>query len=375
MTGRVVLAALLVFASGVYAASVAAPRAQAQTAADSGGGCTTTVSGGSSGGGGSVSGDTITMWAQLTEQSQTYLCQGTSTYGTGSNWQPPQCWWAPEYTPPQLAGAIGSLATNGGSADETYTELTQEYAAGGTGAQYTAGYTSTSGPPWERFNVDAPGYQDGDMWWGLVWNEDITLQGMNDCTAIDTQHFPEDWYWVTPTTGTPDPGDAPVLDGQELADYVAGKVRLNPVVVDSSPNLSANTKTTVGLPTWLWAYGGGNTVVKHQICTTPEYGDICVYLVAQAKSSTILTGDPAAKVFADCRLNTVTGYIGKAYAGGTGNPPCGITFETPGTWPIALDTTWNVKISWAGGALTPQPPPETETDLNAVVQAIQAVNY
>lgn len=368
MTGRVALSALLILASGVYAVSADAPAAQAAAGS---GGCGSASSGGTSGGGGSISNGTITMWAQLTARSQSYLCPAGTSYGSGgTNWQPPQCWWAPEYTPSQLAAAIESLGA-GGSTDDTYTAFTGEYAAGGTGATFTANYQSTDGPPWELFNVGAA---PAGEWWGLVWSDDITPQGVDDCTTIDDDHFPEDWYWVTPTTGAPEPGDAPTLDGETLAEYVAGKVMLNPIVVNSSPNLSANTPTTVGLPTWLWADGKGNTVIRHEICTTQAYGHICVNLTAQAENYSISAGDPAARIYADCKANA-DGTIGEAYAtGDNGDPPCGITFETPGTWPIALDTTWNVTITWDGGALTLQPAPQTETDLNATVQAVQAIN-
>ena len=369
MTSRVALATLLVAGGGVFAVTAGAPAAQA--ADGGGGGCTSATSGGTSGGGGSASGSTITMWAQLTVHSQAALCpSGSTSNAGGTDWKPPQCWWAPEYSPEGLAADIAQLDTNGGSADETYTALNAEYASQGPeGAFDPPNYQSTDGPPWQKYNVGA---SPSGEWWGLIWNEDITEQGIEDCTAIDVSHFPKDWYWVTPTTGTPDPGDAPVLDEHELAEYVAGKVKLNPVTVQTNPDLNG-TKATVDLPTWVWAQGAGNTTITDQICTQQQYGGICVNLNAQAASFDVSTNDPAATVYDNCKADAA-GVVGTPYTAGAGNPPCGVTFGSPGAWNLVIDTTWSVQITYDGGAITLDPAPVTETDVAANVQEVQAVN-
>lgn len=365
LTSRAALAAILVLTSGVYAVAVGAPQAQAAAGSDN---CGSGSSGGSSGGGGSVAGGTVTMWTQLTKFSQGVLCQGGSTSAAADpDWQPPQCWWAPEYSPQELANAIGSLDTNGGSAIDTYTQLTDEYAAGGTGAAYKANYKTTDPPPWERFNV--PPATPAGEWWGLVWSDDITKQGIDDCTTIDNNHFPEDWYWVTPVTGAPDPGDAPTLDPQELAEYIAGLVKLSPVQVQTSPGLN---HATVGLSDWLWADGAGNTTIAPvNICTQRQYGNICVTLSAWAEKLSI--SSPGATIFSDCNLQAGTTEIGTPYTSGNGNPPCGLTFNQAGPASVTIGTTWKVEITWAGGDLILNPQPLYQT-LNAQVQAIQAVN-
>lgn len=366
MTSRVALATLLVAGGGVFAVAAGAPAAQA---ADGGSGCSSATSGGTSGGGGSVSGSTVTIWAELS--SHAHLCdQGTSSSGVDADAPPPpQCWWAPEYSPAGLAADIGQLDTNGGSASATYTALTGEYAFTGTGGNYPAGYLSTKAPPWDLFNVNAPG--PSGVWWGLVWSDTITLAGIDSCTAIDTDHFPEDWYWVATTPDDAGVPADPRLTEEELADYVAGKVQLNPVVVQTNPDLNT-TKATVGLPTWVWAEPGqDNTKIDPETICTQQL-PVCVTLSAHAEGFTISTNDPAATVYGDCKADAA-GVVGTPYTAGAGNPPCGVTFGSPGAWNLVLETTWQVKITYDGGALILHPA-QIETDVAANIQEVQAVN-
>lgn len=363
LNGRAALAAFLLVAASVVTTAAGAPAAQAATGGDN---CVSGGSGGTSGGGGgSVSGGTVTMWQTLTVSAQASLCPGGTTGGGGTNYKPPQCWWGPEYTPDQLAADIGQLDTNGGSAIDTYMALNEEYAKDGPGATYPAGYKSTDGPPWQLYNVGA---SPAGEWWGLIWNEDITEQGMQDCTNIDTKHFPEDWYWVTPGTAA-DPGDAPVLDPYQLALYVQGKVRLTPLPMHTNPDVAA-TKATVGLPTWVWA-DAGNTTIQDQICTQAQYGGICVEMTATAASFSLSTNDSGATVYSDCKRNA-DGTVGTAYAHQSGNPPCGVTFSQPGGWDLTMQTTWNVAIDYGAGTLNGTG--YSETDLGANVQEVQAIN-
>jgi hypothetical protein len=363
LTGRAALAAALVFTSGLYAVAVAAPQALAATGADN---CNSASSGGTSGGG-SVVGGTVTMWLQLEQSSQSMLCSAGSSSASGDpNWQPPQCWWGPQFSPDELAGAIGSLNTNGGSAIETYTALDGVYASLGPDVPVTGTYVSTSGPNWDDYNINAspPG-----EWWGLVWSDNITLAGIDSCTNIENNHFPVDWYWVADQAAGPDPGDAPVLDPQELALYIEGKVKLYSAQVQTSPALD---HATVGLSNWLWADGAGNTTIpKTDICTQPQYGHVCVTLSAQATKLTIAA--PGAQIFSACTLHPGTTEIGTPYTGGNGNPPCGLTFTQAGTSQVTIGTYWKVKINWGGGEIDLNPPPLYQT-LPADVQAIQAVN-
>jgi hypothetical protein len=362
LNGRAALAAFVLVAASVVTTVVQAPVAQAASGTSS---CSAGSSGGTSGGGGgSVAGGTVTMWQMLSTTKD--LCpENTSSNSGDANYTPPQCWWGPEYDPAGLAADIGQLDTNGGSAIDTYTALTEEYAHSGTGATYPANYQSTDGPPWELFNVGAkpPG-----EWWGLIWSDTITMQGMEDCTAIDTKHFPYDWYWVVDTA--PTPGDAPVLDAYQLALYVQGKVDLPALPVTTNPDLAANTKATVGLPTWVWADAAGSQI-GDTITTKAEYGSLQVQMTATASSFSLSTDDPGATVYSDCKRNA-DGTVGTAYTGQSGNPPCGVTFSQPGTWNLTMQTTWNVVIDYGTGQLTATG--TSETQIPASVQEVQAIN-
>jgi hypothetical protein len=366
LNGRAALAAFVLTASCVFTAA-GAPAAQA---ADGSGSCGSSVSGGTSGGGGggSVSGSTVTMWEMLTVKSQASLCPAGTSNSGGGNYQPPQCWWAPEFDPQGLADDIGQL--EGGSADDTYVALTGEYAAGGTGAPYTDGYNADQGPPWERFNVDAPEPSKPGKWWGLIWSDTITEQGIEDCTAIDTKYFPKDWYWVSPDADGDIPTDAPPLSPRELALYVEGKVNIQSLPIQTSPSL-ATTHATVGLPTWAWA-DAANTTITADICTAPQYGNICVNMTATAQNFTVTTDDTGAQIFGPCERGAGDD-IGTPYKNGdTGNPPCGVTFSQPGNWNLNMLTTWNIAITYVGGGLNQQI--QTDTALAATVQEVQAIN-
>lgn len=376
LNGRAVLAALVLVAGSTVTTMTGAPTAMATTTATTGqNNCVSGGSGGTSGGGsggGSIAGNTVTMWQMLTLTSQRVLCQNGTNSGSGSgsgtNYQPPQCWWGPEYSPTELQSAIGALETSGGSADGEYTALNGEYAAGGSGATPPATYKSTDGPPWDYYNVGA---SPGGMWWGLILNENITTAGLDACTAIFNKHFPEDWYWVADANPVaPEPGDVPTIDPYQLALYVQGKVQLNPLPVHTNPDLTS-TKATVGLPTWVWA-DAAETTVNATICTAPKYGSICVTMKAEAQSFTLTTNDPGATVYAHCDRDA-NGVIGTPYTSGqSGNPPCGVTFSQPGQWQLTMQTTWNVTINYGAGTLTGIG--YSATDVSANVQEVQAIN-
>jgi enoyl reductase len=364
MNGRAVVAALVLAASGLFAATAGAPAAQAAAGGDN---CVSGGSGGTSGGGGGTVSTTgqITMWETLSAHAQAAVCPGGTTSGGNSNWTPPQCWWGPEFTPDQLAADIAQLAPS--SSSETYMALDQVYAANGPNGPAPAGYVFKNEPPFYMYNENV---SPAGEWWGLIWNEDITLQGIDDCTAIDNSHFPKSvWYWVSPATATPEPGDAPTLNRHELALYLEGKVKLEPLPIQTDPSL-ATTKATVGLPTWVWATGAG-TKVQDELCTAPQYGNICVQMTATAQSFTVSSSDPGATLYTDCKANA-DGSVGTPYTGQSGNPPCGVTFSQPGNWTLDMVTTWNVELAYDGGALND--PAYTETDLNANVQEVQAIN-
>lgn len=363
LNGRAAFAAFLLVAASLVTTVSQAPAAQAASGGD--GSCSAASSGGTSGGGGgSVSGGTVTMWQMLSSTKN--LCpEGTSSNTGDANYTPPQCWWGPEYSPQGLSDDIAQLDTNGGSAIDTFMALDEEYAHNGPQGDGPAGYQSTDGPPWYKYNIGA---SPAGEWWGLIWSDTITMQGMQDCTAIDTKHFPEDWYWVVDTP--PTPGDAPVLDAYQLALYVQGKVDLPALPISTNPDLGAKTKATVGLPTWVWADAAGSQI-GDTISTTAQYGSIKVQMTATASGFSLSTDDTGATVYSDCKRNA-DGTVGTAYAGQSGNPPCGVTFSQPGTWNLTMRTTWNVVIDYGTGTLTGTG--YSQTQVPATVQEVQAIN-
>ncbi|MBR7828667.1 hypothetical protein KDK95_20330 [Actinospica sp. MGRD01-02] len=366
MMGRAALAACLVLASGWFTVFASAPSALA----DSGSGCGTS-SGGTSGGG-SVSGSQVTMWASLTKTE--HLCgSGSSSITGGTSWTPPACWWAPEYTPEELYSTVGQLDQS--SSQLTYSAFQQEYDVNGDNghgglAPLKPGYLSTDGPKWQSYNVGAG---PAGTWWGLIWNDDDTLAQMQQCSDIDTKHFPEDWYWVPTGGAAPTTGDAPTVTAEQLALYVASKVQLPQLQVQASPALGS--KSTVNLPTWVWANAADTSFSVNDICLTEDPA-ICVNLNAQAESFTLGT-DPADSVLynSGCTLDQATGTIGTPYAGSKGDPPCGVTFTNPENYNLKVLTSWLITVTWNGGQWqSPQPLPTTETDEAVTAQEVQTIN-
>jgi enoyl reductase len=364
--GRAALASCLVLASGWFTVLASAPSALAV----SGAGCGTS-SGGTSGGG-SVTGSQVTMWASLTKTE--HLCSsGSSSITGGTSWTPPACWWAPEYTPEELYSTVGQLDQS--SSQLTYSAFQQEYDVNGDNghgglAPLTPGYLSTDGPKWQSYNVGAG---PAGTWWGLIWNDDDTLTQMQQCSDIDTKHFPEDWYWVPTGGAAPATGDAPPVTAEQLALYVASKVQLPPLQVQASPALGS--KSTVNLPTWVWAAAADTSFSVNDICLTEDPA-ICVNLTAQAESFTLGT-DPSDSVLYNtgCTLDQTTGTIGTPYAGSKGDPPCGVTFTNPENYNLKVLTSWLITVTWNGGQWqSPQPLPTTETDEAVTAQEVQTIN-
>lgn len=381
LKGTAALAMVLLGAS-LYAGVAGASPAMA--ASGGGGGCTSSSSGGSAGGGGSVSGPAIYMYAQVTLPVHYFCGDGeTSTIPGFSNYTPPVCWWAPQFTPTGLE-AYYNANYGVSSVSGTAQQLHAEYDPNGDLAPPST-YKTTQPPPWQDWNkVGSP----PGMWWGMTFNDDASVlvqqqAAFNNCLATLTSRGAEEWYWVPNGTTSPQPhGGVATVNGQQLADYVASKVKVETPTFTTNP--PPGTKDTVHVGEWVWSSNnlapGAGTIGNYptQIDVTGicvQNTNVCVEVRAHATSLAITTDDPSAVVdAAGCAANAA-GDMGTPYAAADGNssPTCGVTFSSPGNHVINVSAVWTVKITWNGGNLVAQA--QSTPAVDAVnVQEVQAVN-
>lgn len=369
LRARAVLVALLMIGSGLTAVTVGAPAAVAASA--SGSACS--GSGGSSGGGG-ASGEGFAIWAEMSTHQDMCASGGNAAAGSGGGGggasTPVPCWWAPAYTPDQLFNYIAKMGAQS-STDLTYAALQQEYDHNGyttTGqpAALTSGYQSTSGPPWESFNVGAA---PAGTWWTLFVASWATPAQFKQCEAILNSNYPKWFYWAPDKTQPNIPGGIVPMTPEDLAQYVYSVIDLPNADVTTNP--AQGVKATVSLPTWMWAANDQNTEAVDNICVAAT----CVNFAAQAESFTITTDDGTANITDSGCVLQPNGDVGTQYSSGAAFS-CGIDFGSPGAFGATVATTWQVKITWPGGTWSPATAPVIDTALPQPinVQEVQAVN-
>lgn len=370
MTGRAAFAALTLAASCLFAATWSAGPAEA-----AGGSSDTCPSSGGSSGGGSGSGSLYQIWLALNVH--TDMCPGGGNLIGGPTGQAPHipCWWGKVYDPQGLRNAVESFAKQG-STSNWYMMLKQEYDENGSNA-LDSDYTSTKGPPWESYNIGAK--PPGD-WYGMIYNQDDTLDELKACTDEEDAQSPKIYYWgVNDKTPTDLPTAVPGFGPLELAMALKEMVMLPSAPVLTNPQVTGQAKNTatVGVPVWFWQPPGEGKTTRtiKDICA---YG-ACVKFVAQATSFTISSTGPHADVDSSgCTLNADAGYpdyLGVPYQSSDGNARsrCGIDYKAPGQAGLAVTTSWQIKVSWTGGSWSTQG--SVYTPLGPVqVQEIQAYN-
>ena len=123
----------------------------------------------------------------------------------------------------------------------------------------------------------------------------------------------------------------------------------------STPRLSANPRTAVGLPVWMWVDGG--TAATGPLTATATAGATTVTATATLDRIRWSMGPPGATVVCHGPGTPVAANT-PLYAG-QNSPTCGYTYElrslrerTGGTgrWPVTATSVWT--ITWTGGGQT-----------------------
>ena len=210
--------------------------------------------------------------------------------------------------------------------------------AQGTDGSYPAGYLSTDAPPWDLFNVGAPG--PTGVWWGLVWSDAITLPGIDDCTRSTPITSPRTGTgWPAPrTTRTCRPTPRSGRAGTRRLRGRQGEAEPGRGADESGPGRDQGHRRSAHV-----GVGGRRRATPRstiEICTQPQYGDICVNLKAQAESFDDLDERSRRDRVRRTARPTPTASSARRTRPAPATRRAASTFGSPGAWNLVIDTTW-----------------------------------
>ncbi|MEW2522139.1 hypothetical protein [Actinacidiphila alni] len=267
-----------------------------------------------------------------------------------TNWSPPPCWYAPEWSPQAFKDYVEPI-----------------WAVDSTGAEWDATQRDryVNGKPYKDFNLDKAG--KGYWWTSYVPEGGAGVPGALDCT--------EPYFWV-------DTGDAPpaniknALTPDVLAQLAYAHIR----VPDTDITLNPAGGQTVNLPTWAWLDKA--TFKPVSVTATANLLGISATVTAKPVGLHIEPGTSDADVYpasGNCPINA-DGSVGTPYPKGSDlkTPPCGVIYrratQAGNSYALKATVTW--KISWTGSGGTGGDLPDgTFGHTTAVtVQEIQSIN-
>jgi enoyl reductase len=275
---------------------------------------------------GKAQGNTISAQAGAIVFDQSKNGKGSSTGPVTpvTDWTPPDCWFAPNYTPAQFKDW-----------------WTKDILPGNSGQSFTKSIYDRfqNGRPYKNWNLDKTGQ---GYWWTPVLNPDL-LYSMG--AAYNCYNQMELAFWAD-TEQLPTQPNA--VNPHILSALAYAQLRV-PVI---SVNLSPSGKQTVNLNTWAWF---DKTALKPISVTAsvPTIG-ISATTTATPVALHIDPGTPDATVYpasGNCPINP-DGSIGTPYQPADGNniPPCGLTYlhstTSTGSFPFRATITW--RITWTG---------------------------
>lgn len=157
---------------------------------------------------------------------------------------------------------------------------------------------------------------------------------------------------LTPTPAVPgQPAPAPVPNPAVVAQSAISQLNLQA----AAPRLSADPRTAVGLPVWMWVDGGA--AATGPLTATATAGPTTVTATATLDRIEWSMGPAGATVV--CQGPGTPVAAGTPLYAGQNSPTCGYTYElrslperTGGTgrWPVTATSVWT--ITWAGGGQT-----------------------
>ncbi|WP_406347967.1 hypothetical protein OHA44_10345 [Streptomyces sp. NBC_00144] len=270
---------------------------------------------------------------------------------TDSNWTPPACWYAPEWSATEFQqfrqGVYVSAVHDPDLPNDVRGEISDQN-------QKYAG---------DNYNIDK---EKEGMWWGPQFNDDASLADQMKCD--------KDPFWVKK-------GETPGVPEAIKPETLAGLAYQQMQVPGTKVSLAPAGASKVNLPTWAWLDKADFKPIS--VTASLDVGGFHAEATttATADSLSLDPGTDDAQVLPEsgrCAING-DGSIGEPYARGKGNqtPPCGVVYQRSsgdGTFDLRSTATWKISWTGTGGAGGDLPDGEYGDDQPVTVQEIQAVN-
>lgn len=274
---------------------------------------------------------------------------------TGSDWSPPACWLAPQWTAKQFAKQT----------EDGYQQISNDpnQPPHARAATYEFRQMYKDGT-YKNYNLDK---QDEGMWWGPVENPNAPILERTACNST----LP---FWVKN-------GETPKVENAITPEILAGLAYEQIKVPGTKVSLAPANVTKVNLPTWAWLDQGQFKPVSVTASLNAPGLNIQATTTAKPISLKLEPGTPDAQTYpasGECAFNA-TGSIGEPYARGKADqdPPCGIRYlrsSGNGTFTLKATVTWQITWTGTGGTGGNLPNGTFGNDQAVTVQEIQAIN-
>ncbi|MEV8567871.1 hypothetical protein AB0436_20225 [Streptomyces sp. NPDC051322] len=278
---------------------------------------------------------------------------GTIT-SADSNWTPPACWYAPEWSASDFQkfrqGVYFSAVHDPDLPSDVRGDISDE------NQNYANG-------DYDNYNLDK---EKEGMWWGPQQNPNASLADQSKCD--------KDPFWVKK-------GETPDVPQAVKPETLAGLAYEQIHVPGTKVTLAPSGASKVNLPTWAWLDKGDFQPVSVTASLDAPGLHIEATTVAKPVALSINPGTKDAELLpasGKCVLND-DGSIGQPYARGKADetPPCGVIYRRSsgnGTFDLRATATWEITWTGTGGAGGSLPDGEYGNNQAVTVQEIQAVN-
>lgn len=284
----------------------------------------------------------------------TYTQRGGASSGSGgratvADWDPPGCWYAPEYTP------------------EEFEQWRQRL-------YYTAVHDPGAGDIVRDISGENQGYAKDEyhkkdegkgMYWSVQYRDDASLEEMMECDRPP--------FWADNAT----PPDVPNAISPEI---LAGLAYERMKVPSLRAKLAPGAASKVNLPTWVWLDRADVEPVSVTAALDIGGFHMEATTIATPTGMKVEPGTEDARVIpGDGNCPVVDGTIGEPFAPGKADrtPPCGVTYTRSsgeGTYRMSAAVNWETHWTGTGGAGGDLPDGTYGQQQDVRVEEIQAVN-
>ncbi|MFE9249844.1 hypothetical protein [Streptomyces sp. NPDC007088] len=284
----------------------------------------------------------------------TYTQRGGALGGSGgraavADWDPPGCWYAPEYDPEQFEESRQRLyfaAVHDPGANDIVRDISSE----------NQGYAK------DEYHKKDKGK---GMYWTAQYRDDATIEQMMECDRPP--------FWA-------ENGTAPDVPHAISPEILAGLAYERMKVPSLKAKLAPAAASKVNLPTWVWLDKADVEPVS--VTASLDVGGFHMEATTTATPTgmKVEPGTEDAHVIpggGNCPV--ADGAIGEPFAAGKADrtPPCGVTYTRSsgqGTYRMSAAVNWETRWTGTGGAGGDLPDGTYGQTRDVRVEEIQAVN-